>query len=92
MPTRSFASNFGPYKIGDVTYKLLLPPSSLVHPVFHISLLKPAPPSPNPAIPALPDIKDGLQVPERVLQRYLHPRHAGVVPQLLIKWAVQPPQ
>jgi hypothetical protein len=27
-----------------------------------------------------------------VLQRYLHPRHAGVVPQLLIKWAVQPPQ
>jgi hypothetical protein len=66
---------FGPSKIidkiGDVTYMLLLPQGSTVHPVFHMSLLKPAPtPASTPGVaslPPLPDADDGLQVPERVL-------------------------
>jgi hypothetical protein len=82
---------FGPYKViakvGDVAYKLELPPGTSVHPVFHVSLLKPAPSSPPSTVPALPDVDNNLQIPERVLQRRLHPRRAGAVPQLLIKWS-----
>lgn len=36
---------FGPYtivrKVGPVAYELQLPPSSKVHPIFHVSLLRP---------------------------------------------------
>ena len=82
---------FGPYeiidKIGSVAYKLQLPASSTVHPVFHVSLLKPAPSTKYTVSPDLPDVDDHLQVPEAVLQRLLHQRQDGTVPQLLIKWS-----
>lgn len=63
---------FGPYliteKIGTVAYKLQLPDSSTIHPVFHVSQLKLVVPVTHSAQPLPPDL-DGLQVPERILQK-----------------------
>ncbi|XP_066316419.1 uncharacterized protein [Miscanthus floridulus] len=78
---------FEPFKVGVVAYKLALPPTSIIDPVVHVSLLKPAPPS-APAITAeLPDPDDMLQVSERVLQTRLHQHSANTVQQMLIKWS-----
>lgn len=85
---------YGPFKIiekiGSVAYKLQLPPTSSIHPVFHVSLLKPAPPSGTACSSDLPEPTEALQVPEQVLQRRLHQRGSRSVPQLLIKWSGLP--
>jgi len=66
-------------KIGDVTYKLDMPESSFVHPVFHVSLLKAALSTKYTISVDPPELAEGLQVPEAVLQRRLHFRRSGVV-------------
>jgi hypothetical protein len=82
---------FGPYvvleRVGSVAYKLDLPPASSVHPVFHVSLLKPAPSSKYQVSSSLPEVEDGLQVPEDILQHRLHQRRDGLVAQVLVKWS-----
>jgi hypothetical protein len=84
---------FGPYmiteKIGSVVYKLKLPASSAVHPVFHVSQLKGAIPV-SVSAEELPDSLDGLQVPERVLQKWVAKHGTTVRLQALIQWAGLP--
>jgi hypothetical protein len=81
---------FGPFKIlskvGSVAYKLELPASSRIHPVFHVSQLKKAV-VPSVPIAQLPQSLLGFQVPERVLQRRLN---ADGLSQILVQWSGMP--
>ena len=83
---------FGPYsvveRIGSVAYRLDLPPSALVHPVFHVSQLKRAIGN-QPVSSSLPSTSASLAIPERILQRRVS---AGDRPALqgLIKWSGLP--
>lgn len=76
---------FGPYaitaKIGNVAYKLALPPDSLVHPVFHVSLLR-AYSGPVPASTETPpDPRPTSLIPESILSV----NRSGPTPMILIK-------
>jgi hypothetical protein len=83
---------FGPYRvlerIGNVAYRLELPPSASVHPVFHVSQLKLS--VGNQTISStLPTDLVEFQVPLRILQRRWssgpHP-----VEQVLVEWSHMP--
>ncbi|KAD4180225.1 hypothetical protein E3N88_28816 [Mikania micrantha] len=84
---------FGPYQIkrviGPVAYELGLPPTARIHPVFHVSLLKPARgvlPS-NPPVP-LPINKDyELELsPFEILQHRWVIEAGHPVLELLVSW------
>ncbi|GKD43994.1 retrotransposon-related protein [Tanacetum coccineum] len=84
---------YGPFliidKIGNVAYKLQLPESSKIHPVFHVSLLKHAVGN-HPVEPTLPQ---GLEMdsstpslPEKCLAVREVTKKGEKVPQWLIQW------
>jgi len=83
---------FGPYsilqRIGKVAYRLDLPASATIHPVFHVSQLKQAV-GDQVVSSSLPDDQAAFSIPERVLQRRVS---AGDHPVLqgLIKWSGMP--
>ena len=74
-------------KIGKVAYKLLLPESSSVHPVFHVSQLKQALSDEAEVIPVIPSDVDLPRIPEKVLQRRLITKGLQQVQQVLVKWS-----
>lgn len=88
---------YGPFhvleRIGAVAYKLALPADSLIHPVFHVSQLKPFTPSYSPVFHDLPKLVDfsvrDLK-PETVLDRRLVKKGNRAVAQVLIKWTQIP--
>jgi hypothetical protein len=88
---------FGPYKIlervGAVAYRLELPIGAQVHPVFHVSQLKPYILDYTLVFATLPTSSDlsGHNVhPLEILNRRLIKKGNRAVPQVLIRWSHVP--
>jgi len=87
---------FGPFaisrKIGSVAYELVLPSTSRIHPVFHVSQLKPFLPSSCQVSPQLPSFAADLQVPISILQQRMIQRGKDTITQALVQWSESTPE
>nr|GEU33567.1 reverse transcriptase [Tanacetum cinerariifolium] len=84
---------FGPFKIteriGKVSYRLELPSGTRIHPIFHVSLLRPSYGSPNPSNLPLPiTYIDDIPIlePETILDQHNIEKNGITILQVLIKW------
>ncbi|KZV19421.1 hypothetical protein F511_08762 [Dorcoceras hygrometricum] len=84
---------YGPFqilqKVGEVAYKLNLPPSSKIHPVFHVSCLKKAVGQPGNAQPLPKGLESDLNMefePEYVVAERYKQVGGEQVQQVLIRW------
>jgi len=84
---------FGPFKIlqriGLVAYKLDLPPSSQIHPVFHVSCLKLKLGQHITPLPTLPPVSLAGEIkpePEAVISRRMIKKGARAVTEVLVRW------
>jgi len=90
---------FGPFtvlqRIGNVAYRLDLPPDAKIHPVVHVSQLKLHIP---PTVVASADLTaistDSMQLltPEKILDFRMVQRGASTIKQLLVHWTLLPPE
>jgi hypothetical protein len=88
---------FRPYtileRIGEAAYKLELPSTAQVHPVFHISQLKQYTPDHTPVfaeLPSVPQLDLAELELEYVLDHHLTKKGNTDVTQVLIKWSSLP--
>lgn len=84
---------YGPFqviqKVGMVAYKLALPATAKLHPVFHVSLLKKKLGHTTTPCPTLPSISDkGVLIPQpqAILDRRLINYKGRPATQLLVQW------
>jgi hypothetical protein len=99
-PCRKLAYKyFGPFqveqRVGELAYKLTLPDDARIHPIFHVSQLKPFTPDYTPVfadLPRPPDLAARDLTPEKILDRRLKKRGNEPVIQLKVQWATRPPE
>lgn len=90
--TKLSSKYYGPYqilqKVGNVAYKLSLPPQLMLHPTFHVSLLKPCYKVPQKVShpPVLDLSSPYFPCPANVLDRRMVQKGNKAIVQLLIQW------
>ena len=81
---------FSPFRVvarvGEVAYKLALPDASRVHPVFHVSQLRPCIGPRPPVVTKLPEPNEVFQVPTSPSPSS-PPEGARTVAQVLVQWS-----
>ena len=80
-------------RVGKAAYRLALLEGSLIHPVFHVSQLKPFVADYTPVYKDLPqpvDLEASPLIPEAVLDHRLVKKGNSAVPQVLMKWSSLP--
>jgi hypothetical protein len=87
---------YGPFqvlrRVGPVAYKLQLPSDSKIHPIFHVSQLKPKLGAQTVAIPTLPPLNyEGIlqSEPVAVLDRRSRARNNRSFTEVLVCWEGQ---
>jgi hypothetical protein len=97
-PCRKLAYKyFGPFpvehRIGTLAYRLTLPENSKIHPVFHVSQLKPFTPdytSVFSELPQPPDLSAVSAQPLEILDRGMVKKGNAPMVQVRIKWSALP--
>ena len=90
---------FGPFKveekIGSLAYRLALPVDCRIHPVFHVSQLKPFTASYAlvfSELPRLPDLTSTEATPVAILEHRLVKKGAAPLVQIRVQWSTSAPE